>query len=115
MERRSIDVDDHLRPRRALRRRRTDGVPDVFADVDSYGRSVDDVHGAGDARAKVTVFIEHAVVGQELLMIDVDDPPAVGDGRGVVHFSGLEVGETDDDGYPVRRRGDALHAPPVLL
>ena len=58
-------------PAASLGHGRADGVPDVLADVNADRRAVYHVHLGGLARSKVTVFVEHAVVRQELLVVHV--------------------------------------------
>ena len=95
LERRGADVHDHLRAGVRLRLRRPLRIPDVLADVHADAHAGDLVDGDAIARLEVAVFIEDAVVGQELLAVDVDETAVVDDGGRVVDVL-LGVDEADD-------------------
>ena len=95
VEWRGVDVDDQLGPGLALHRGWPHRVPDVLADVDADQYPADPVDRADRALFEVTLFIEDAVIGQEDLLIGVQQPAVVANGGGVVdlgaHIAGSAV------------------------
>jgi hypothetical protein len=61
--RRRGDVDDHLGSGEGLIGGRRSRLPDVLADREPDGRSVDTEHGSGIAHLKVALLVEHPIVG----------------------------------------------------
>ena len=99
---RAVDVDDYLCARLSLHRRRSQGVPDVLADVDANVDAVDDEDGALGPGLEVAVFVKDAVVGQVHLVIDAHKLPVVRHGRGVVDVPlGVDKAHNDGDALGV--------------
>ena len=122
VERRGVDVHDHLGAGLGLQDGRADGVPDVLADVHADARAavppVDGVDWRRVAGPEVALLVEDAVIGQVHLAVDAGHLAVAGHGGGVVDvLAGLD--EADDRGDPARRLDDAVEggevAPDELL
>ena len=111
----AVDVDDDLCARGALDDGGANRIPDVLADVDADVSAVYQVNRTGFSGAKVAVFIEDAVVGQEHLVIDVYEPTVISDCRRVVHFGVHSVREARDDRYPLGMGDDAFHEAAIFF
>src|SRR3990172_3696954 len=66
---RCVDVRDDLSARQRLDARRAFIIPDIFADIDTHADTIDEEDRVPSSGAEVSVFVEHAVVRQEYLMI----------------------------------------------
>ena len=106
-------VDGHYEPpaRPALRHNRVVILlePDVLAYVDAHRHAADVVCGAVRAGDEVARFVEHAVVGETLLVVDAGESAVAGDGGGVTQPLVI-VHEAEHGGY-VRRGGGYLPRP----
>ena len=81
--------------------------PDVFADVYAKQDPVHLVDFRGVTCLKVSIFVEHAVVGQVGLVVDVDELSIAGN-RGRVVDVVLPVDESDDCGDLLRLSHDQI-------
>ena len=107
VKRRTVDVDDNLRPGGALHHRGPYGVPNVFADVHAHRGAVDGVHRALSARLEVARLVEDAVVGQVHLAVAADMPAVVYQRGGVVYVRvGVDIAHHGGDAAAFG--GDAL-------
>src|SRR5437762_3367700 len=73
------------------------GIPDVLTDVQPDSCGAHRKHRAARAPLKVTLFIEHAIVGQESLVIRIDQFGARNQGRGVVDVGTVSIDKPDDN------------------
>ena len=91
--------DDDLGPGQALILHRSGGVPDVLADrdADASAGNVEELHAG--PRAEVTRLVEHAVVGQILLVIGARQLAAVNHRRSVKDV--VRIVDEPDDGSHV--------------
>jgi hypothetical protein len=97
IERRSVDRDEQFRARRLGLGRRL-RKPEILADGDRELASLELEDAGAIAGVEVALLVEHAVVGQLLLEVDLLDAPAAQQGRGVVARAALAVGITHDHG-----------------
>ena len=111
VERRAVDIHDHLGAGLGLQDGGADGAPDVLADVHADPRAAfppaDNVDGRLIAGTEVTLLVEDAVVGQVHLAVDADHRAVVGDGGRVVDVL-VGVDEADDRGDSARRLDDTV-------
>ena len=80
---RRVDRNDQLRPREGLARGGARGIPDVLADIGGHSRVAHQEDGGFRARLEVAVLIEHAIVGQVLLVVGAGMGAVVEHGRRV--------------------------------
>ena len=104
------DVDHGLGAGEPLHRGRARVVPDVFADVDADVDAPDGEHGALVAALEVPLLVEHAVVGEEDLVVDGGGGAVMGDDGAVedaaLHFVGERNG-AEMEGFAVDEVGSA--------
>ena len=115
MERRCVDVHDHFSACKRLYKGRPFGIPDVLTDVDADGDALDRDGVAAVARFEVPVFVEHAVVRQEDLLVGIDMLPAVQDRSGVIQVFVPAVDETDDGRDSSGRPRDLFERAQIVL
>ena len=84
--------------------------PDVLADADADPHALERKHGAGAASREVAVFVEHAVVGQEYLVVGGHQLAPVDDGGGVVEGAVGAAGGSHDGERIAGRGGDLRQA-----
>ena len=114
VEGRRADVDDDLRPYRALHDRRPHRLPDVLAHVDAYTNAANHVHGALSSGFEVAFLVEYAIVGREHLVVNTGERAVVRYRGGVVEI-GVGVHEPDNRRDAFRRLHDLTHPRPVVL
>jgi hypothetical protein len=116
--RRAVQHDDQLRPAGAEtghRPRRAPGVlTDDDADPDAVHKVEVVVRRRRGTRAKPALLVEHAVVGQQLLVPDAVHLAARADGGGVVEVAVI-VDIANDGGAAVGLLGDRLHGAQIAF
>ena len=95
---RAVDVDDDLRTRLRLRLRRVPGVPDVLAHAQAHAHARHRVRRTALAGAEIAQLVEHAVVGQPLLAVDIGQAAVMDNRRRVVDVVAVHVHEADYGG-----------------
>jgi len=110
---RAVDVHEQLRAVQRLDRERPARIPGVLADADPDPHALVDEDRAARAAAEVALLVEDPVVGQVVLVVDALDLAVGSEGGGVVDVV-LHVDEADDQGDPLRGRGDLLQLAEVV-
>ncbi len=84
MVRRAVDIHYHLGPRKSLRPRGVARVPDVLAHVHAHAHAGHRIRRTALAGLEVAHLVEHAVVGEPLLVVDIRQAAVVDHRRRVV-------------------------------
>src|SRR6185503_6447053 len=102
-------IDDQLRiPNQRLEPGRPPRIPDVFTDVNAHAFVAKHYHRAAVAGLKVALFVKDAIVGQEILVIALDEfAPRHHRGR-VVDIGSVGINEAEYYHDPVGGFYDAL-------
>ena len=110
MKGRGVDVDEQARPGvRGLQGRSRAERPDVLANGDARRHAPDVDDAGGVPRREIALFVEHAVVGQQLLAVAGDDLPAADHGSGIVELPLLAQGMPDDGRHLRDLAGQVRH------
>ena len=103
--RRAVRDQQHLRAGR-LRARGGLGEPDVLADDDAEADAIDVEHARVAARLEVPLLVEHRVVWQVVLAVNLRNAAVADDGDGVVAARARALGKAHQHGAARHRGGE---------